>query len=61
MEPYCLKCRKNTENVDPHISSTSNGKVRILSKCKICYSKKSKFINKHQANGLLSTLGIKTR
>ena len=40
MEPYCLKCRKNTENVDPHISSTSNGKVRILSKCKICNSKK---------------------
>ena len=60
MESYCLKCRKYTANVDPHISSTSNGKVRILSKCKIWNSTKSKFINKQQANGLLSNLGIKT-
>ena len=27
MESYCLKCRKNTENIDPKISSTSNGKA----------------------------------
>ena len=60
MVSYCLKCRKYTENLDPRISSTSNGKVRILSKCKMCNSKKSKFINKQQANGLLSNLGIKT-
>ena len=46
MVSYCLKCRKYTENVDLRISSTSNGKVRILSKCKMCNSKKSKFINK---------------
>ena len=33
----------------------------ILSKCAIFNSKKSKFINKQQAKGLLSNLGIKTR
>ena len=33
----------------------------ILSKCAICNSKKSKFINKQEAKGLLSNLGIKTR
>ena len=60
MEPYCLKCKKYTENVDPHVSSTSNGKVRLLLKSKICNSKKSRFINKHLASGLLSNLGIKT-
>ena len=49
MESYCLKCKKNTENIDPKISSTSNGKVMILSKCAICGSKKSRFI-KHQEN-----------
>ena len=32
----------------------------ILSKCAICGSKKSKFINKQEAKGLLSKLGIKT-
>ena len=32
----------------------------IQSNCKICNSKKSRFIKEHQANGLLSSLGIKT-
>ena len=32
----------------------------ILSKCAICDSKKSKFINKQKAKGLLSNIGIKT-
>ena len=32
----------------------------ILSKCAICNSRKSKFINKQEAKGLLSNLGIKT-
>ena len=60
MESYCLKCKKRTKNIDPHVSSTSNGKFMILSKCAICGSKKSKFINKQEAKGLLSKLGIKT-
>ena len=32
----------------------------ILSKCATCGSKKSKFIKKQEANGILSILGIKT-
>ena len=32
----------------------------ILSNCAICGSEKSKFIKKQEANGLLSSLGIKT-
>ena len=60
MESYCLKCRKYTKNINPQVSSTSNGKIMILSKCAICNSKKSKFINKQEAKGLLSNLGIKT-
>ena len=32
----------------------------IISKCAICNSKKSKFIKKQDAKGLLSKLGIKT-
>ena len=60
MESYCLKCKKHTKNIDPQVSSTSNGKFMILSKCAICGSKKSKSINKQVASGLLSKLGIKT-
>ena len=60
MESYCLKCAKHTRNINPRVSSTSNGKVMILSKCAICGSKKSRFIKNQEAKGLLSKLGIKT-
>ena len=60
MESYCLKCKKYTKNINPEVSSTINCKMMILSKCVICNSKKSKFINKQEAKGLLSKLGIKT-
>ena len=60
MLSYCLKCKKNTASIDPKVSATSNGKTMILSNCAICGSKKSKFIEKQEAKGLLSNLGIKT-
>ena len=60
MLSYCLKCKKNTESINPKISATSNGKTMILSKYAICDAKKSKFIKKQEAKGLLSNLGIKT-
>ena len=60
MKSYCLKCKKYTKNINPQLSSTSNGKLMILSKCAICGSKKSKFIKKQETKGILSILGIKT-
>ena len=60
MRSYCLKCRKDTENINPRVSNTSNGKTMILSKCAICGSKKSRFIKNQEAKGLLSNLGLKT-
>ena len=39
---------------------TKNGKLVLLSKCAVCSSKKSRFIKEQAAEGLLSTLGIKT-
>ena len=36
MSSYCLKCRKNNENINPIVSSTSNGKTIILSKYAVC-------------------------
>ena len=60
MKSYCLKCKKYTKNINSQLSSTSNGKLMILSKCAICGSKKSKFIKKQETKGILSILGIKT-
>ena len=60
MLSYCLKCRKNTESINPKVSKTRNGKTMILLECAICGSKKSKFIKEQQAKGLLSNSGITT-
>ena len=46
MLSYCLKCKKNTENINPKVSKTNNGKTMMLSKFAICGSKKSTFIKK---------------
>ena len=60
MKSYCLKCSKDTENIDSKVSGSSNGSVMILSKCAICGSKKSRFIKNQAAKGLLSKLDIRT-
>ena len=60
MLSYCLKCKKNTESINPKVSKAINGKMMILSKCTICGAKKSKFIKEQQAKELLSNLGIRT-
>ena len=60
MLSYCLKCRKNTQSINPVVSKTSNGRTMILSKCAICGSKKPRFIKKQEASGILSSLGLKT-
>ena len=59
IKSYCLKCRKDTENINPRVSNTSNGRKTILSKCAICSSKKSKFIKDQEAKGLLGNLGTR--
>ena len=60
MKSYCLKCRKDTENINPRVSNTSNGRTMILSKFAICGSKRSRFIKNQKAKGLLNNLGSRT-
>ena len=48
MSSYCLKCRKNTESINPRVSKTNKGKTMILSKCAMCGSKNSRFIKKQE-------------
>ena len=36
---YCLKSRKNTENKNPKVARTKNGKIMLFSKCAVCDKK----------------------
>ena len=60
MLTYCLKCKKNTKNIDEKMIKTKNGRFVLSSKCAACGSKKSKFMKEQKAKVLLSNLGIKT-
>ena len=60
MKTYCLKCRKDTENIDPKMFRTKTNRLIMQSKCSVCGVKKSGFVKEQEAKGLLSNLGIKT-
>ena len=60
METYCVKCRKNTKNLNSKIFKTKNGRLVMQSKCADCGIEKSRFVKKQEAKGVLSNLGIKT-
>ena len=60
MLAYCLKCKKDTKNVNSKVIKTKNCRKMLLSKCIACGSKKSRFMKEQEAKGLLSSLGLKT-
>ena len=60
MKTYCLKCKKDTENIDPRVVRTKNNRLLMQSKCSDCKNKKSQFVKEQDAKGLLSNLGIRT-
>ena len=51
--------KKDTKNINPRVSNTSNGKTMLLSKCAKCGNKKPRFVKNQEAKGLLRNLGIK--
>ena len=55
---YCLKCRK--KQTVKILGQQRRRKTIILLKSAVCYCKRSGFIKKLQANGLLSILELKT-
>ena len=61
MLTYCLKCKKNTNNIDSKMLETKNGRLMLSSKCGICGSKKSRFMKEQEAKGLVINLGFKIR
>ena len=59
MKTYCLKCKTNTDSIDPRMSKTKTNSLIMQSKCSVCGTKKSRFIKEQDAKGLLRNLGIK--
>ena len=59
MKTYSVKCKKDTENIDPKIVRTKNNRLVMQSKCSICEIKKSRFVKEQEVKALLSNLGIK--
>ena len=55
----CIKCRKNTENLNSKIFKAKNGRLIMQSKCADSGMKKTRFVKEQEAKGLLSNLGIK--
>ena len=60
MKSYCLKCKKDIENINPRVSNIRNGKAMLLLECAKCGSKKSRLIKNQEAEEILSNLGIRT-
>ena len=60
MKTYCVKCKRDTENIDPKMVRTKNNRLIMQSKCSVYGVKKSRFMKEQEAKGLLSNLGIKT-
>ena len=36
MKTYCVKCKKNTENIEPKMFGTKNGRLLMQLKCTVC-------------------------
>ena len=50
---------KKYRKYKPNICKYKKRKNDVLSECVVCDNKKSKFVKEQEANGLLSSLGIK--
>ena len=60
MKTYYVKCKKDTENIDPKMFRTKNNRLIMQSKCFACGIKKSRLVKKQEAKCLLSNLEIRT-
>ena len=48
MKTYCLKCRKDNENINPKIVRTKNNRLIMQPKCSFCGIKKSRFVKEQK-------------
>ena len=60
MKTYCVKCKRDAENLNSKIFKTKNNRLNMQSKCNDCGIKKSRFVKEQEAKELLSNLGVRT-
>ena len=59
MKIYCMKCRRDKENIDSKMVKTKSNRLIMQAKFPVCGIKKSRFVKEQDAKSLLSNLGIK--
>ena len=59
MNTYCVKCKKDTENLNSKMFRTKNNRLIMQSKCPACGIKKSRFVKEQEAKSLSSNVGIR--
>ena len=52
MSLYCCKCKARTEDIDPDVVRTRNGKLRKVAQCKGCGKGKSCFAREFEGGAL---------
>ena len=60
MLTYCVKCKRDTQNIDTKKVRTKNNRLIMQSKCSVCGIQKSRFVKEQEAKSLLSNLPIRT-
>ena len=60
MKTHCVKCRKDTENIDPKMVRTKGNRLIMQSKRSVCEIKKSRFVKEQKTKVLLNNSGTKT-
>ena len=53
MKTYCVKYRKNTENLNPKIFKTKNSRLIMQPKCVNCGIKKSKICERTRSKSFI--------
>ena len=53
MLTYCLKCNKNTKNIDAKMMKTKNGRFVLSSKSAVCGSKKIKIYERTRSRRII--------
>ena len=41
MKTYCIVCKKDTENKNPRVFKTRNGRLILKSVCSVCNNKRN--------------------
>ena len=56
---YCVKSKKDDDNIDPRMFITKSNRLLMQSKCSVCENKKSRFVKEKEAKGFIEWIRSK--